>query len=128
MTFELVSPERKLASMQARSVRIPGMEGELTAMPQHVPMLTTLRPGYVIVEGTGETRFFVTGGFAEITPEVVAVVAEEAVEAEKVTGEWLDGKVKAAETAHEEAGEDRKIATLQTLYDYRAILEGRGAP
>ena len=79
MQFDLVSPERKLASGQVRSVQIPGAEGDLTAMPQHAPTITTLRPGVLVVDGAdGESRFVVTGGFAEITPTATAVLAERA--------------------------------------------------
>ena len=70
MTFELVSPAKKLASSEAEAVTIPGMEGDLTAMANHAPFLTTLRPGFVTVRnGSAEERYFVTGGFAEISEQ-----------------------------------------------------------
>ena len=79
LQFDLVSPERKLASGKARAVQIPGADGDLTAMPDHTPTITTLRPGVLVVEGaTGEERFVVTGGFAEISPEATTVLAERA--------------------------------------------------
>ena len=64
LNFELVSPERMLASREAGAVTVPGQMGDLTAMPGHAAFLTTLRPGFVVVDG-GE-RYVVTGGFAEI--------------------------------------------------------------
>ncbi len=79
MQFDLVSPERKLASGAVRAVQIPGTEGDLTAMPDHAPMITTLRPGLLTTEGPeGDSRYVVTGGFAEITPEGTTVLAERA--------------------------------------------------
>lgn len=79
MQFDLVSPERKLASGAVRAVQIPAAEGDLTAMPDHAPMITTLRPGILTTEGEGgETRYVVTGGFAEITPAGTTVLAERA--------------------------------------------------
>lgn len=79
MQFDLVSPERKLESCKARAVQIPGAEGDLTAMPDHAPQITTLRPGVLVVEGEqGESRFAVTGGFAEISPSATSVLAERA--------------------------------------------------
>lgn len=79
MQFDLVSPERNLASVQARAVQIPAAEGDLTAMPDHAPLITTLRPGVLTVEAAdGTHRFAVTGGFAEITPEATSVLAERA--------------------------------------------------
>ncbi len=79
MQFDLVSPERKLASGQVRAVQIPGADGDLTAMPDHAPTITTLRPGILVTEGAeGATRYVVTGGFADITPEATSVLAERA--------------------------------------------------
>ncbi|TVS00564.1 MAG: F0F1 ATP synthase subunit epsilon [Rhodobacteraceae bacterium] len=79
MQFDLVSPERKLASGQVRAVQIPGADGDMTAMPDHAPTITTLRPGILVTEGAeGATRYVVTGGFADITPEATSVLAERA--------------------------------------------------
>lgn len=78
--FDLVSPERRLVSVQAEEVRIPGAEGDLTAMAQHSPLITTLRPGILTVSGPeGEAEYIVTGGFAEIGAESVSVLAEKAI-------------------------------------------------
>jgi F-type H+-transporting ATPase subunit epsilon len=79
MQFDLVSPERKLLSAQVKAVQIPGAEGDLTAMPNHAPTITTLRPGLLSVEtDSGRQDFVVTGGFAEIG-ESVSVLAERAL-------------------------------------------------
>ena len=65
MQFDLVSPERKVASGQAKAVRIPGADGDMTAMPDHAPVVTTLRPGILTVEmDGGDQEYAVTGGFA----------------------------------------------------------------
>ena len=126
LSFELVSPAKKLASVdEAEAVTIPGMEGDLTAMEDHAPFLTTLRPGYVVVrQGSGEERFFVTGGFAEISENVVSVLAEEAVGADAVTAEWLDARIAEAEAAHEQAIDDRKQASLQRVHDLQTLRTG----
>lgn len=124
LTFELVSPERKLASTEADSVTIPGMEGDLTAMPGHAPFITTLRPGHVVVRsgggGSGETRYFVTGGFAEISQDVVSVLAERGVEADQADAAFLDERIAEAEKALEEAPAERRRAAQQRLSDYQA--------
>lgn len=84
--FDLVSPERLLASVQAKEVQIPGSEGDMTAMPDHAPLITTLRPGIVKVTGAeGVTEYVVTGGFAEINGESISVLAERAVPREDIT-------------------------------------------
>jgi F-type H+-transporting ATPase subunit epsilon len=121
MKFDLVSPERLLASLTAASAQIPGMEGEFTALPDHAPYLTTLRPGVVRVTGPEGTReFFVTGGFAEVSPTATAVLAEEAVERESVTRDMLDARIRAAEAALAAAAEDDRTAAAQRLSDFRA--------
>ncbi len=70
LQFDLVSPERRLASVVASEVQIPGADGDLTAMEGHAPTITTLRPGVLkVVSAEGAKSFVVTGGFAEITAD-----------------------------------------------------------
>ena len=106
MRFELVSPERRLASVDdARAVRIPGADGDLTAMADHAPSITSLRPGILTVETSGgEESYAVTGGFAEIGADVT-VLAERALATSDVTQEVYDDWVAEAEKAHRDARE-----------------------
>jgi len=91
MQFDLVSPERRLASAQVASVQIPGADGDMTAMPDHAPTITTLRPGILTVDGPdGQSQYVVTGGFAEITATGVSVLAERALAREDMTQEKMD--------------------------------------
>ena len=123
LNFELVSPERKLASVEAEAVTIPGMLGDLTAMHNHAPFLTNLRPGYVVVRnGTSEDGYFVTGGFAEISNNAVSVLAEEAVEMAEVNRAFIEVKIAQAEQSLADAAAARKQAALQKLNDYKALL------
>ena len=86
LQFDLVSPERKLASVAATEVQIPGADGDLTAMEGHAPTITTLRPGVLRVIGASGTQaYVVTGGFAEITATGVSVLAERAIALEDAT-------------------------------------------
>ena len=86
--FDLVSPERLLASTQAKEVQIPGAEGDMTAMPDHAPLITTLRPGVLKVSGSdGDASYVVTGGFAEINASSISVLAERAIPQSEVTQE-----------------------------------------
>ena len=79
MQFDLVSPERSLVSTLASAVQIPGAEGDLTAMPGHAPLITTLRPGILTVTGAdGVSHYAVTGGFAEIGAGGPTVLAQRA--------------------------------------------------
>jgi F-type H+-transporting ATPase subunit epsilon len=123
LNFELVSPERKLASVEAEAVTIPGMEGDLTAMANHAPFLTNLRPGYVVVRnGSSEDVYFVTGGFAEISDNTVSVLAEEAIEKATVNRAYIDEKIAGAEQALADATPARQQAAMQKLNDYKALL------
>ncbi len=104
MQFDLVSPERSLASMPATAVKLPGSEGDMTAMPDHAPVITTLRPGIVRVEGPdGESEFMVTGGFAEINATSTSVLAERAMPVAEVTSEILDEIMAETQKAREAA-------------------------
>ncbi len=127
MQFDLVSPERKLASQTATSVQIPGVEGDLTAMPNHSAFLTTLRPGIVTVEnGSDKTEYFVTGGFAEISEAGTSVLAEKAMAKSDLTSELLDEVLEAAEAALENAEEDNKIAAALRVNDVRFLKDQLG--
>lgn len=106
MQFDLVSPERRLASLQVTSVQIPGADGDMTAMEGHAPTITTLRPGVLTVDGPeGTTEYVVTGGFAEITASGVSVLAERAVAKGDMTQEHLDEMVEEAKTMYSKAKE-----------------------
>ena len=101
MQFDLVSPERRLASAQVASVQIPGADGDMTAMPDHAPTITTLRPGLVTVDGPdGQSQYVVTGGFAEITATGVSVLAERALAKEDMTQETMDEIMEEARTMY----------------------------
>ena len=91
LQFDLVSPERRLASMAASEVQIPGAEGDMTAMEGHAPIITILRAGVLkAVAAEGTKSYVVTGGFAEITATSISVLAEQAVALEDVTPAMVD--------------------------------------
>ena len=101
MQFDLVSPERSLASLQASSVQIPGADGDMTVMADHAPTITTLRPGVLKVEtGSGTEEYVVTGGFAEIGTAGVSVLAERAVARSEMTQETMDERFEEAQAAY----------------------------
>ena len=124
MQFDLVSPERRLASLQARAVRLPGAEGDMTAMPDHAPMITTLRPGLLAVEtDAGEEEFLVTGGFAEISAESTTVLAEAALPRAEVTQEDIDRFVAEARAARDAAQPELTDAATKRAEDMSAAGE-----
>ena len=109
LQFDLVSPERLLASVEASEVQIPGADGDLTAMPDHAPTITTLRPGILrVVHGGITDEYIVSGGFAEITAGGVSVLAEKALPRAEVTQEVFDRLLDEANAAHETLKETSK--------------------
>lgn len=108
--FDLVSPERRLASVAATEVQIPGADGDLTAMQGHAPTITTLRPGILKAVGAGGAKaYVVTGGFAEITAATVSVLAERAVPVEEANAALFDSLLAEAREAAARA-EDKDSA------------------
>ncbi|WP_109468180.1 F0F1 ATP synthase subunit epsilon [Albibacillus kandeliae] len=109
MQFDLVSPERSLASFQVNAVQIPGADGDMTAMPGHTPVITTLRPGVLKAEGPdGAKEYVVSGGFAEINATGLSVLAEKAIPLNEMTRAHLDELIADARAKHESAKETFK--------------------
>ncbi|WP_299565844.1 F0F1 ATP synthase subunit epsilon [Enterovirga sp.] len=98
--FELVAPERVLFSGEVEAVMLPGSEGDMTVLPGHAPVMSTLRAGFVVVTSHKDqgSRVLVRGGFAEINPAGVIVLAERATPLEELTPELIDREILEAET------------------------------
>jgi F-type H+-transporting ATPase subunit epsilon len=108
-------------SVVARRVEIPAMDGDLTALPDHAPFLTTLRPGIVRVSAESEVaEYVVTGGFAEISPTAASVLAEHAVPRAEASGILADLQAE-AEQALADAPEDGRMAASQRVRDVAAL-------
>lgn len=83
--FSLVSPDRELFSGAVDQVQAPGAEGEFGVLPNHAPFMAVLKQGALrIFEGSQVRRVFVNGGFADVTPEGLTVLAEEAIDLAEV--------------------------------------------
>ena len=125
--FDLVSPERRLASVKATEVQIPGAEGDLTAMEGHTPTITTLRPGILRAVGAeGTTAFVITGGFAEITAATVSVLAERAVPVAEASVAMVDALVAEAREAAAKAAPDTRDAADKLVADMLALKAAVG--
>jgi len=75
--FDLVSPERLVLSAEVDAVQIPGAEGDFGVLPNHSPVMSVIREGVLRVENDGTvTEYQLDGGFADVTPEGVTVLAE----------------------------------------------------
>ena len=125
LQFELVSPERSLASLQVTEVQLPGTDGDMTAMADHAPVITTLRPGMVrAVSSAGATEYFVTGGFAEVTATGTTVLAERAFEKGSDGARVaVEEQLEIARRKLEEAEGDHRDTTEKVVADFVQLLE-----
>jgi len=126
--FELVSPEKLLVSESVEMVVLPGAEGDFGVLPGHAATVSSIRPGLLAVYDNGAvtSRIFVSGGFAEVTPERCTLLADSAVpldemnraDIEKSISDLKDDVVTARDDAEREAAEkaltiaQAKIAVL----------------
>ena len=123
MQFDLVSPERRLASTEASEVQIPGRDGDMTVMANHAPVITTLRPGILLVVHSGGTdEYVVSGGFAEINADGLSVLAEKALPRQEVTQEEYEAMVAEAQAAYDARKEAAQGENLHGPVDEAAKL------
>ena len=108
LKFELVTPERVLMSADVEQVLVPGADGDLTLLAGHAPVISTLRPGVIEAKATDGkvTRIYVRGGFCEIAPDSLTVLAEKASNADSMSADAIAGELKAAEADLASAGDD----------------------
>ena len=113
--FELVAPERLLLSTSVSMVVVPGAEGDFAAMPGHAAFISGIRTGIIDVYENSTTaidrRIFVSGGFAEVTPERCTVLADEAVALDGADRAAAERRLKAAQEALADAGNDAERET-----------------
>lgn len=120
--IEIVSPERVLLSGEATDVVVPGMEGDFTVLEGHAPLISALRPGILdIKQGSGRRRIYVRGGFAEVDPTQLTILAQNLVDVEAGGGQLAD-EMRVAESMLASATDDLgqmlandAIATLKGL-------------
>jgi len=116
--FEIITGERVVYAADVESVTLPGVEGELTVLPRHAPLLTMLKPGELVVRRGGEeVTMAVSGGFLEVMPDKVVVLADTAERAEEID-------IARAEAARRRAEESlRRAVTEEDLARARAALQ-----
>ena len=125
--FELVSPERLLFSGSVEAVVVPGTEGEFTVLKDHAPFMTTLKPGWVRITGSGrDERLFVRGGFADVSPTGFTILADQALPENEINAGRLDADIAAADKAVEVAAGDETnrlaIEHRDQLREFKATL------
>jgi F-type H+-transporting ATPase subunit epsilon len=123
--FDLVSPERRLFTGEVDQVVVPGDEGDFAVLPKHAPFMSVIRPGAISVTESGATtRTFILGGFAEVTPTGLTILAEEAiplteVDADKLAQDVIDAgeDVDAAKSDEERETATAALERLTALQD-----------
>jgi len=121
--FELVSPERLLVSDEVEQVLVPGAEGDMTVLAYHAPVLTTLRPGLLDIgfPGGRSQRFFIRGGFAEVNPAGLTVLAETAIDLDELKAEQLAQAIKDAEEDVADLTDDARDRAQTKLEHLRQV-------
>jgi F-type H+-transporting ATPase subunit epsilon len=105
--FELVSPSRLVFSGEVEQVDVPGAEGDFGVLPGHAPFISMLRPGILTIRsGNDAKRYFVRGGFAEVNPDGLTVIAETGVPVEDVPTDAFTNEIRAIEKAMAEAKDE----------------------
>jgi len=128
ISFDLVSPERLLLSEQVEMVTVPGREGDFGVLAGHAPLISSLRPGAIDIKGgdKGDARYFVLGGFAEVTAKKLTVLAEDVLPMAEVDAAALDERIRHAEEdvlqARSETDRAKAVESLDHLKLLRAAL------
>ena len=125
--FEFVSPENVLFSGEVDQVDLPGAEGDMGIFAEHAPMVTTLRPGIVTVfRGGAREAIVITGGFAEVGPAGLTILADRAVARADFDMQMLATEIKHAEEdvadATDQAVRDKLVRHLEQLKALQAAL------
>ena len=132
VALEVVSPEKLLLSRDVDMVVIPAAEGDMGVLPNHSPMIVLLRGGMIaITEGGRVTdRLFVSGGFAEITPERCTVLADEAVPTSELSRGEGERRLTEAQAEYDRT-DKMDVAALDLAMDRmqsaRAMVEAASA-
>jgi F-type H+-transporting ATPase subunit epsilon len=130
--FDLVSPESLLFSGEVEQVDVPGSEGDFGVLAGHAPLIATLRPGILTIFANGQRqRIAVFGGFAEVSPSGLTVLADSATAVEDVNTALIAGEIKDTEEdladTTDEAVRDKARRRLEQLRAVQAAVSGAGA-
>lgn len=132
--LEFVSPEKLLLSRPVEMAVIPAAEGEMGVLPGHAPMIVSLRGGVITVTEGGQAteRLFVAGGFAEVTPARVTVLADEATPVAQLSKADAERRIadceKALAEAEAEGLPEKRETAAAKLQSAQAMLAAAEAP
>ena len=131
--LEIVAPDRLLLSQPVDMVVIPAAEGDMGVLPGHSPMIVLLRGGTITLHEGGQptARLFVSGGFAEITPDRCTVLADEATPVAEVSRSEGEARLRAAEEQYANADKmdvPAVEAAMSPMQSTQAMIAAAGAP
>jgi F-type H+-transporting ATPase subunit epsilon len=127
--LEIVSPEKLVFSGEVEAVVVPGTEGEFTVLKDHAPLIAMMKPGVVVIEEAPakKLRLFVPGGFAEVAPSGLTILADKALPLAELDAATLDAEVGNVEEeiAGAKGDEARQLAVEKRdqLRELRAVLK-----
>lgn len=123
--FDLVSPERVLVSEDVAEVIVPASEGDFGMLPNHAPIIASLRPGALTVRGSGgERKYFVRGGLAEGRPEQLTVLAQRAMPLDELDRDEIAQEIQWAKEDLEDArDEDARAQAVDNLERLETLAE-----
>jgi F-type H+-transporting ATPase subunit epsilon len=127
--LEIVSPEKLVFSGEVEAVAVPGTEGEFTVLKDHAPLIAMMKPGVVVIEEAPakKLRLFVPGGFAEVAPSGLTILADKAIALAELDAATLDAEVGNVEEeiAGAKGDEARRMAVEKRdqLRELRAVLK-----
>jgi len=114
LKLQIVTPEAVTFSEDVEMVTLPGVEGEMGIYPQHVPLMTQIVPGEIVVRQSGQEVLLAVGeGFVEITGESVSVLTDMAITADNIDEAKVEEARKRAEARLAEKMNDEEAALLQ---------------
>ena len=114
LKLEIVTPEEKIYSEDVEMVTLPGSEGELGVYPNHVPVLTALKPGELrIVKGGKQSAMAIGEGFVEIKADGISILTDMALQSEKIDIEAAEKAVASAQAAMKEDHTAEEVAAIQ---------------
>lgn len=122
--FSLVSPEREIVSEEVDMVEVPGTEGIFGVLADHSPFMSTLAPGVVkVTNGADEQRIFVAGGFAEVTPAGLTILAEEAIPVAELDKTAIADRIKHAEAraANTDLAPEEQLFSAQEVANLKEL-------
>lgn len=130
--FDLVSPERVLVSDDVTEVIVPSVEGDFGMLPNHAPIMATLRPGALTMRGKdgSETKYFVRGGLAEGGPEQLTVLAQRAMRLDELDRDQITQEIEWAKEDVEDARDEKTrlqaVDNLERLETLAEVLKQSG--